>query len=233
MRDMHNADLCDTLGNLVHRVTMLCGKYCGGFIPDVPSPDVAVIDFDALRTAYMAKMEVLALESGANYAMQACRDVNGYLTKEEPWKLKGDEHSEKRQMVVRATLEAVYAVAHLLLPFIPKGASEIMKKMNTEPISLTDINADLRNLAVGTKIDVGDILYERNQSEEEKNMSKADASKKKQMSYEEAQRLKKEKKAKEIAASKAGQHKGGDSDQPEFTKIDIRVGQITKVCLNV
>ena len=232
MRDMHNADLCDTLGNLVHRVTKLCGKYCDGVIPDVPSPEVAVIDFDALRTAYMAKMEVLALESGANFAIQACRDVNGYLTKEEPWKLKGDEHEEKRQVVVRATLEAVYAVAHLLLPFIPKSASEIMKKMNTEPKSLMDINADLRNLAVGTKIDVGDILYERNLSEEEKNMSKADASKKKQMSYEEAQRLKKEKKAKEIAASKAGQQKGGDADQPEFTKIDIRVGQITKVCWN-
>jgi methionyl-tRNA synthetase len=228
MRDMHNADLCDTLGNLVHRVTKLCGKYCNGVIPGVPPPETAVLDFDALRTAYMAKMEAFALESGANYAIQACRDVNGYLTKEEPWKLKGDEHAEKRQVVVRATLEAVYAVAHLLLPFIPKGATEIMKKMNTEPKSLCDINSDLRNLAVGTKIDVGDILYERNQSEEEKNMSKEDASKKKQFSYEEAQRLKKEKKAKETAASKAGQ-KTGDVDQPEFTKIDIRVGQITKV----
>jgi methionyl-tRNA synthetase len=231
MRDMHNADLCDTLGNLVHRVTKLCGKYCDGVIPDVPAPETAVLDFDALRNAYMSKMEALALESGANYAIQACRDVNGYLTKEEPWKLKGDEHTEKRQVVVRATLEAVYAVAHLLLPFIPKGASEIMKKMNTEPKSLADINANLRNLAVGTKIDVGDILYERNQSDEEKNMSKEDASKKKQFSYEEAQRLKKEKKAKEIAASKAGQKKGDDADQSEFTKMDIRVGQITKVCL--
>jgi methionine--tRNA ligase beta chain len=197
-------------------------------ICDVPPPDTAVLDFDALRRAYMAKMKVFALESGANFAIQACRDVNGYLTKEEPWKLKGDEHAEKRQVVVRATLEAVYAVAHLLLPFIPKGATEIMKKMNTEPKLLCDINSDLRNLTVGTKIDVGDILYERNQTEEEKNMSKEDASKKKQFSYEEAQRLKKEKKAKEIAASKAGQ-KTGDVDQPEFTKIDIRVGQITKV----
>ena len=232
MRDMHNADLCDTLGNLVHRVTKLCGKYCNGVIPDVPAPETAVLDFDALRTAYTTKMEAFALESGANYAIQACRDVNGYLTKEEPWKLKGDEYAEKRQVVVRATLEAVYAVAHLLLPFIPKGASEIMKKMNTDPKSLSDIDANLRNLAVGTKIDIGDILYERNQSEEEKNMSKADASKKKQFSYEEAQRLKKEKKAKEIAASKAGQQKG-DANQPEFTKIDIRVGQITKVSLTL
>jgi len=41
--------------------------------------------------------------------------------------------------------------------------------------------------------------------------------------------LKREKKAKEIAASKAAQQQGGADDQPEFTKMEIRVGQITKV----
>jgi len=210
MRDMHNADLCDTLGNLVHRVTTLCGKYSeGSVIPDVPGPEVAVLDFDAVRKAYVEKMEALALEGGANIAIQACRD--------------------ERQVIVRATLEAVYAVAHLLLPFIPGGATEIFKKLNTPPKSLGEISADLRNLAVGTKIDAGSILYERNLSEEEKKLSKADASKNKKLAYEEAQRLKKEKKAKEAAASKASKNA---PDQPDFTKIDIRVGQITKVWLH-
>lgn len=231
MREMHNADLVKTLGNLVQRVTKLCEKYCGGTIPDVPGPDAKVIDFDQVRKTYVAEMEAYALEGGANVAIQACRDVNGYLTKEEPWKLSGDEFAEKRQVIVRATLEAVYAVAHLLLPFIPKGASEIFKKMNTPPKSLWDIDPELRdNLAVGTKIDVGSLLYEINKSEEEKELSKAEASNKKKQSYEEAQRLKKEKKAKEIAASKAAQVGDDAPDQPEFTKIDIRVGQITKVC---
>jgi methionine--tRNA ligase beta chain len=60
-------------------------------------------------------------------------------------------------------------------------------------------------------------------------LSKADASKNKKLAYEESQRLKKEKKAKEAAASKASKNA---PDQPEFTKIDIRVGQITKVWLH-
>lgn len=178
-------------------------------------------------------MEVFALEGGASVAIQACRDVNGYLTKEEPWKLLGEEFLEKRQVIVRATLEAVYAVAHLLLPFIPKGASEIFKKMNTPPKSLWDIDPELRNnLVVGTKIDVGSLLYEVNKSEEEKELSKAEASNKKKLSYEEAQRLKKEKKAKEVAASKAAQLGEEAPDQHEFTKVDIRVGQITRVCMS-
>jgi len=228
MRDMHNADLVKTLGNLVQRVTVLCGKYTDdGKIPDVPSPEQKVIDFEEVRKIYVTKMNAFALEEGANVVIQACRDVNGYLTLEEPWKLKGDEFAEKRQVVVRATLEALYALAHLLLPFIPKGASEIFKKINTPPKQLWKIDPALRNLAVGTPIVVGgDILYEINKSEEEKKLSKADASKNKKASYEEAQRLKKERKAKEKAAQK---NNGVPSDQSIFTKMDIRAGQVTKV----
>ena len=232
MRDMHNADLVKTLGNLVQRVTKLCEKYCGGTIPDAPGPESPVIDFDKVRETYVIEMSSYSLEGGSNVAIQACRDVNGYLTREEPWKLIGDEYAERRRSIVRATLEAVYAVAHLLLPFIPRGASEIFRKMNTPPRSLWDVDPELRdNLAVGTKIDVGGILYEINKSEEEKELSKAEASNNKKLAYEEAQRLKKEKKAQESAARKAallGESVGVD-DQPEFTKIDIRVGQITKV----
>jgi methionine--tRNA ligase beta chain len=54
------------------------------------------------------------------------------------------------------------------------------------------------------------------------------AATKKKESYEEAQRRKKEKKAAEIARAQKGQA-SGDPNQPEFTKIDIRVGKITKV----
>ena len=231
MRDMHNADLVKTLGNLVQRVTKLCEKYCGGTVPDVPGPESPVIDFGKVREAYVAEMSSYALEGGSSVAIQACRDVNGYLTREEPWKLVGDEHAERRRSIVRAALEAMYAVAHLLLPFIPRGASEIFRKMNTPPRSLWGVDPELRgNLAVGTKIDVGGLLYEINKSEEEKELSKAENSNNKKLAYEEAQRLKKEKKAQESAARKAAlQGDAAGDDQPEFTKIDIRVGRITKV----
>lgn len=59
-------------------------------------------------------------------------------------------------------------------------------------------------------------------------MDAKEATRKKNESLAEAQRLKKEKKAKQSAASKAGQAAGAN-DQPEFTKMDIRVGEIVKV----
>jgi methionine--tRNA ligase beta chain len=57
-------------------------------------------------------------------------------------------------------------------------------------------------------------------------MDKAAASAKKKESYEEAQRRKKEEKERQKAASKQG---NAASNQPEFTKMEIRVGKITKV----
>lgn len=61
----------------------------------------------------------------------------------------------------------------------------------------------------------------------------AAAASKKKESYAEAQQRKKEKKAAAIAASKKGSAGGGaDPNQPEFTKMEIKVGKIVKVWLH-
>lgn len=229
---MHNADLCDTLGNLVHRATNLCKKYCNGVVPDVPAPSALPIDFEKIRNEFTSKMDKYELDNGAAAVMQGFRDVNVFLTEQAPWHMKGDERAEERQIVVRATLEAVYALAHLLLPFLTTGASKIFEKLNTTPVILSEIKSDLRNLSVGSSIDIGDVLYTKLVTEEEKDAK--EAAKKKAESLAESQRKKKEKKAKAIASSKAGQKAGaaGNSNQPDFTKIEIRVGKITKVWLH-
>jgi methionyl-tRNA synthetase len=226
---MHNADLSDTLGNLIHRATNLCNKYCDGTIPDVPAPSTSPIDFKKIRSEFIDKMDKFELDGGAAVAMQGFREVNAYLTEQEPWKMKGEERSVDRQVVVRATLEAVYALSHLLVPYLTVGVSQIFVKLGTPPTNLSEVKDDLRNLAVGTTIKVGDILYTKLVSEEEK--SKEEAKKMKAASIAEAQRKKKEKKAQAIKSSRDGQSNSstGDENQPEFTKIEIRVGQITKV----
>uniref|UniRef100_A0A7S3PW86 methionine--tRNA ligase n=1 Tax=Chaetoceros debilis TaxID=122233 RepID=A0A7S3PW86_9STRA len=226
---MYNADLCDTLGNLIHRATNLCKKYCNGVVPDVPAPEKAPIDFEKIRADFMSKMDNFELDNGAAKAMEGFRDINGFLTEQAPWHMKGDERAEERQIVVRATLEAVYAMAHLLIPFIPIGAKQIFQKLNTAPIDLLAVKSDLRNLVPQTKVDVGDVLYSKIVSEEEK-LNAKEAAKKKASSLADAQKRKKEKKAAAAASSKAGGKQGAtDANQPAFTKADIRVGQITKV----
>jgi methionyl-tRNA synthetase len=218
MRDMHNADLCDTLGNLIHRATNLCDKYCDGVIPDVKAEPP--INMDEVISAYTAKMNNFELQGGANVAIQGFRDVNGYLQEAAPWKLKGDEHAEKRQIIVLTALECIYALTCLVTPFLPIGTAKIFSKLNTEPKKLSELKRDLTNLKVGTKIDVGEVLYAKSFSEEEIKDAEAAASKKKE-SFADAQKRKKEAKAKALAAGKKGKA-GDDADQPEFTKMEVR-----------
>ena len=63
-------------------------------------------------------MDQYDLQGGAAVAIAGFRDVNGYLQAEAPWLKKGDENAELRQIIVRATLEAIYALTHLLMPFL-------------------------------------------------------------------------------------------------------------------
>jgi methionyl-tRNA synthetase len=233
MRSMHNADLCDTLGNLVHRATNLCGKYCDGVVCDVKAE--LPINLDEIIDTYTTKMNNFELQGGANVAIQAFRDVNGYLQEAAPWNLKGDEHAEKRQCIVRTALECIYALTHLLLPFLPVGSTKIFQKLNTEPISLIELKRDGTNLKVGTEVVVGDVLYAKSISEEEMKDA-ATASSTKKESHAEAQQRKKEAKAKAMATNKKGQA-ASDPNQPEFTKIDVSniagcvVDRIRDVCV--
>jgi methionyl-tRNA synthetase len=90
LRDMHNADLGDTLGNLVHRATTPCKIYCGGVVPDVPAPANPPVNMAELAEKFVAKMDDFELEGGAALAIGGFRDVNGYLTAEAPWKKEGE-----------------------------------------------------------------------------------------------------------------------------------------------
>lgn len=216
IRLTHNADLADVIGNLVHRVTNLCKKYCGGVVVDVKEEagHALPFDFEAMRKEYIRKMDVYELEGGCNIAIQGFRDTNLYLTNQAPWHLKGDENSDKRQLIVRNTLEAVFSLAHLLAPFLVNGVKAMFQKLNTDPIDcVLDVKSDLRNLAVGTKVDIGDILYAK--------IEDPSAAKEQAKTQEKKKQPKPSKKSKNQDPS--------SSHSIDFTKIDIRVGRITKI----
>jgi methionyl-tRNA synthetase len=117
------------------------------------------IKFGEVLDAYETKMQNFELQGGASIAIQGFRDLNGYLTEEAPWLKKGDEFAEFRQSVVKTTLEAIYVLTHLLIPFIPEGSAKIFRKLNTVPVTLDKLDREGSNLKVGTTVDIGDVLY--------------------------------------------------------------------------
>jgi hypothetical protein len=77
---MHNSELADVLGNLVHRVLNLTQKYCNGVVPDVSHDPAFALPFDlgALKAGVKEDMKLCALHLAQFKAMEAVRATNRY-----------------------------------------------------------------------------------------------------------------------------------------------------------
>lgn len=157
-----NADLADSLGNLVHRATSLCSKYCSGVVPDAHLPGNGKPPFPVAPT--IAEVDRLMsryqLREALEVVMDACRQANKYLTDWTPWNL---SDAVERQGVVRGVLEAVYVLGLLLEPFIPSAAEEIFKKLHVsgKTHALLELSPWYDNLVPGTPVEVGEVLFKK------------------------------------------------------------------------
>jgi methionyl-tRNA synthetase len=98
--NMHNSELCDTLGNLAHRTFNLNQKFSGSIVPEpLAGATYAPFDLNALRDEVEACMEQFSLQSAFGAVIAAVRDTNKFINDEAPWLLKGDEHANTRAEV--------------------------------------------------------------------------------------------------------------------------------------
>ena len=211
MITMHNSELADVLGNLVHRALTLIGKYSDHIIPNsAHDPAWALpFEFEKLANGIREDMKSNAIESALSRTMEAVRNTNKFITEAEPWKMKGGDEV-RRAPVVRTTLEAIYAFTHFLAPIIPHAAKLIFDALQTPPKPVFLLRNDLYNLTPGTKVVPCKILFSRIEVEKNKKVIPESGVKAKK------------KAAQELENSL-------DPNQPDFTKIDLRVGKITKV----
>lgn len=148
-----------------------------------------------------------------------------FLTAAEPWKLKGAENEVRRKAIVRTAMEALYAFAHFLAPVIPVAAGAIFSKLHTAPVSSAHLRHDFYNLAPGTSVTVGEILFTKikrvatgpDGAGATAGQSIAGASKGKSKAKGKASR------ATASAEAEQLQH------QIDFTKIELRVGRVAQV----
>jgi len=162
---VHNADLADSLGNMVHRAVNLAQKFAGGVVPDVPPTEVLPYDLEQLVLDSHDAYEEFRMSEACDLVMEALRATNRWVTEHAPWHIKDDPVAQQR--VVRTALEAIYAAAHFLSPYLVSGSAKIAAKLNTPLIPIVQLRGTFDNLKPGTKVDVGDVLYNKILSEEE------------------------------------------------------------------
>jgi len=162
---VHNSDLADTLGNMVHRAVNLAQKFCGGVVPDVPVTEVLPFDLEQLVLDSHDAYEEFRMSEACDLVMEALRSTNRWVVEFAPWHIKDDPVMQQR--VVRTALEAIYAAAHFLSPYLVSGTAAIAAKLNTPLMPIVSLRAGFDNLKPGTKVEVGNVLYEKILSEEE------------------------------------------------------------------
>ncbi len=128
----YDADLANSLGNLVSRITAMAGRYREGRLS--PSARSRLPDLAASATAaHRAAMEELRLHDGVAAAFGVIGAVNEFLTERAPWTLAKDpEAAEALDETLYEAAEAVRIAAVLLWPVLPGSSAEILSRLTGE-----------------------------------------------------------------------------------------------------
>ncbi len=136
MIERTNADLANTLGNLVNRTISMSNKYFGGVIADKGAVEDVDADLKAVvlgtKAKVEAKMEQLRVADAITEIFTLFKRCNKYIDETMPWALAKDEAKVDRLSTVLYNLvESIAIGASLLVPFMPDTAEKICAQLGT------------------------------------------------------------------------------------------------------
>ena len=161
-----NADLANTLGNLVNRTIAMSNKYFGGIVKQTGAAEAVDEDLKAVAAGTAEKvtaaMDELRVADALTEVFQLFRRCNKYIDETAPWILaKAPETQDRLAEVLYNLTESISIGANLLKPFLPDTAESILGQLNTEPRELDTLNTFGKYVS-GTKVtETPKILFAR------------------------------------------------------------------------
>lgn len=217
MIERYNADLANTLGNLVNRTVAMTNKYFDGVVqPGDVSEDIDN-ELKSLAVETVGKVDKLLSEYRVSDTLDAiftlAKRCNKYIDETTPWALAKDEEKKARLgTVLYNLLESIRFIAVLLSPFMPETSDKILAQLNTDIKDYDSLSA-FGALKAGTVVGKAEPLFARIDAKEmfEKIEARTEA----------AQEAAKEENAEVEEAE--GLAKIGIED---FSKVELRVAEI-------
>ena len=138
-----NAELANTLGNLVNRTISMSNKYFDGVVADKKVTGEMDEDLKAVVTgtykSVSAKMDELRVADAITEIFALFKRCNKYIDETEPWVLAKDEiNLDRLSTVLYNLVESIAIGASLLEPFMPSTAKRIAQQLNTSVRSFED-----------------------------------------------------------------------------------------------
>ncbi|MBR0081682.1 MAG: methionine--tRNA ligase [Clostridia bacterium] len=139
-----NADLANTLGNLVNRTAAMSNKYFGGTVRQTGVTEPVDAELKAVATGAAEKvtrcMEELRVADAITEVFAVFRRCNKYIDETAPWVLAKDpEQADRLAEVLYNLTESIAIGANLLKPFLPETAEKTLAQLNAAPRALNEL----------------------------------------------------------------------------------------------
>ena len=168
----YNADLANTLGNLVNRSIAMANKYFGGEVrrpagwDEEPDADLRRLAGET-ADSYVRLMDVYHNAEALDAVMGLAKRCNKYIDETAPWVLAKDEADKPRlEAVLYNLIECIRLLGILLTPFIPGTAEEILRQIQA-PAELTGMETAVFGKAEGFRVGTPAPLFARIDMEKE------------------------------------------------------------------
>lgn len=121
-KELYNADLANTLGNLISRVAKIASNTAFGYKNQNSFKQVIEKNPD-----YNKAISAYDLSGALTYVLRKTTQVNLYIDTQKPWQL---PPGEKLNIVLKHCSNEICEIALLLIPFTPKTSENILNQFN-------------------------------------------------------------------------------------------------------
>ena len=162
-----NADLANTLGNLVNRTVAMSNKYFGGAVKRTGAAEPVDAELKAVAAGAAERVrkatDDFRIADALEEIFNIFRRSNKYIDETAPWVLAKDpEKADRLSEVLYNLIESISIGANLLAPFLPATGEKILAQIGTEPRALETLDSFGLYPAAGGKVaEKPEILFAR------------------------------------------------------------------------
>ena len=165
LRARYRSELANDLGNLLHRLVDMIGRYCDGSVPGPGAASEADLAlrrrFEGLPAAVFARVDALEVNRAALLAVEAVGSVNRYVEHAAPWAAAKEGRDGDVESVLYNAAEALRLASVLLWPVMPERTAELWRRLGWDAPAALSEGLSWGGLAPGAPVASGEPLFPR------------------------------------------------------------------------